>query len=196
MENINEIWRPIKGYEGLYQVSNLGRVKSLTRKNCRSDRFIKLVNDRKGYLIVGLYINGKAKHYKVHRLVAEAFIPNPDNLPEVNHKSEEKWLNTVWINEDGTIDLDKSNLEWCTKSYNCSYGTRIKKLLVTRKINEGKTAEKPVIQMTLDNKVVAIWPSASEAERNGFIQSNITVCCQGKRKTHKGYKWQYYYYEV
>jgi hypothetical protein len=113
-----EEWRDIKGYEGLYQVSNLGRVKSLSRTIERSkygsifvSEKILSTNSTKGYLYVSLCKCGKQKRVRVHRLVAEAFIPNQDNLPEVNHKDENKENNAV------------SNLEWCTNKYNCNYGT-------------------------------------------------------------------------
>ena len=183
---MNEIWKDIEGYEGLYQVSNLGRVKSLTRKNCRSDRFIKLVNT-KGYLTAMLCINGKIKHCRVHRLVAEAFIPNPDNLPCVNHKSEIKTQNTVWVNEDGTIDPEKSNLEWCTVAYNNVYNNRAKK--ACQKANVKK--QKKVKQLTLDEQLITIWVSMAEAEKNGYSKACVSKCCQGKLQTHKGFKWEY-----
>ncbi len=120
---MEEIWRDIAGYEGLYQVSNLGRVKSLERTTKRFNGFkvceykdgnkiLKQSKNYKGYLFVGLCKNGKEKKYKVHRLVAEAFIDNPNNLPQVNHKNENKECNI------------SNNLEWCTNKYNCNYGTR------------------------------------------------------------------------
>jgi hypothetical protein len=175
---MDEVWKDIKGYEGLYQISNIGRVKSF-KYNHIIGKILKPKNDRKGYLFVSLWINGKEKHCRVHRLVAEAFIPNPNNLPEVNHKSEKKFENYVWINEDGTIDLDKSNLEWCDRLYNINYGTGVER------------RQKPVKQMTLDGQVVAIWPSASEAGKNGFTATSIWSCCNRKIKTHNGFKWQY-----
>ena len=111
-----EIWRPIEGYEGLYEVSNLGRVRSLDRYDSRNQfrkgRIMKQNNDGRDYMSIQLCLNGKLKKYFVHRLVAEAFLPNPDNLPQVNHKDEDKSNNRV------------DNLEWCTAKYNLSYGTR------------------------------------------------------------------------
>ena len=119
-----EVWRDIKGYEGLYQVSNLGRVKSLERyvKGIYGLRKVqqKIMSIARirtnGYMQVHLTKNGIAKKYQVHRLVAEAFIPNPNNLPIVNHKDENKINNCVW------------NLEWCTYSYNLTYGNRLLKV--------------------------------------------------------------------
>ena len=118
---MNEEWRDIEGYEGLYQVSNLGRVKSL---NCRGHKgCIGILTPRfdgKGYEMVALYKEGKARNTKVHRLVAQAFIPNPNNYPQVNHKDEDKTNNCV------------DNLEWCDTQYNNTYGTRIERMLKTK----------------------------------------------------------------
>ena len=111
-----EEWRPVVGYEGLYEVSSYGRVRSLDRydeRNCfREGRILKLYTSRVGYLRVQLSLNSKKKMYLVHRLVAEAFIPNPDNLPEVNHLDEDKTNNRV------------ENLEFCDRKYNINFGTR------------------------------------------------------------------------
>lgn len=115
-----EEWRPIEGYEGLYEVSSYGRVRSLDRydeRNCfREGRILKLYTRKGGYLFVQLHLNGKGKNYLVHRLVAIAFIPNPDNLPEVNHLDEDKTNNRV------------ENLEFCDRKYNINYGTRTDKV--------------------------------------------------------------------
>ena len=115
-----EEWRPIEGYEGLYEVSNTGRVRSVDRYVKYSNGQIHLhkgkvlspVKSNLGYLLVSLCCNGKYKSISVHRLIAQAFIENPDNLPEINHKDEDKTNNSV------------DNLEWCDRSYNNNYGTR------------------------------------------------------------------------
>ena len=111
-----EIWRPIVGYEGLYEVSSYGRVRSLDRYDSNNHflkgRILKLCADKDGYLNVGLSSNNKVKKYKVHRLVAEVFIPNPNNLPQVNHKDENPSNNRV------------ENLEMCDAKYNSNYGSR------------------------------------------------------------------------
>lgn len=116
MRKLVEVWKPIMGYEGLYEVSNLGRVKSLDRMviNYRGSFIRKgeikaICNLSKGYKGVLLCKDGKQKTHKVHRLVAEAFLPNPDNLPQVNHKDEDKTNNRV------------ENLEWCDNKYNINY---------------------------------------------------------------------------
>ena len=111
---MSEEWRPIEGYEGLYEVSNTGRVRSLDRYCYRlhKGKVLSPAKDTDGYLQVVLHCNGKQHQRKVHRLVAQAFIENPDNLPEVNHKDEDKTNNRV------------DNLEWCDRSYNINYGSR------------------------------------------------------------------------
>ena len=101
-----EEWRDIQGYEGLYMVSNLGRVKSLNYHRTGKERIMKPSDNGHGYLFVVLCKDGKDKNCRINRLVAQAFLPNPDNLPEVNHKDENKYNNCV------------ENLEWCDRSYN------------------------------------------------------------------------------
>jgi hypothetical protein len=111
---MKELWKSIEGYEGLYEISDLGNVKILERKRPNGKLYkekIMRANARGNYAEVSLYKDGKATHHLVHRLVAEAFIPNPDNLPQVNHRDENKKNNCV------------DNLEWCTAKYNCNYGT-------------------------------------------------------------------------
>jgi len=110
----NEIWKDIKGYETLYQVSNLGRVKSLP-KFYQGERILKSRKDRYGYLYIGLIKSKIKKSFKIHRLVAEAFISNPNNYPIVNHKDENK------------LNNKSKNLEWCTAEYNNMYNGRAKK---------------------------------------------------------------------
>lgn len=137
---MEEIWNDIEGWEGVYQVSNLGRVKSLDRyvngringrKSYIKGCFLTPVcgyDRRKKYLYVNLCVNGKCKKYSIHQLVAKAFIPNQNNYSIINHKDENPSNNFVYINEDGTVDLEKSNLEWCTAKYNANYGTRNKRI--------------------------------------------------------------------
>lgn len=198
-----EEWRPIQGYEGLYEVSDCGRVKSvdriITRKNGRKlpfkEKILKGGKNNMGYLLVCLNKDGKETWKLVHRLVAEAFIPNPHNFPQVNHIDENKLNNTVFVNDDGSIDIKKSNLEWCTAPYNTNYGSRNERL---------KTAKaKTVYQYTLDGKLVAVYISAKEAARQTrFSQADISRVCNGgyfdkkkkkwiNMKQHKGYKWSY-----
>lgn len=206
---MEEIWKDIKGFEGLYQVSNKGNVKN---------RFNKLISQEncKGYLRVHLHKNSKYSHFLVHRLVAEAFIDNSSNLPQVNHKDEDKTNNCV------------ENLEWCDAKYNVNYGTSnyrrsevqkgkifsdkhkkniseaLKKSEIFHKVINSpeyrqklKNAQKdkpqlnrkdlsqPLCQYTLDGVFVASYPSAKEASRQTKIpQANISRCCNG------GFQWK------
>lgn len=184
---MEEIFIDIKGYEGLYQISNLGRIKSLW---FGKEKILKGGKDKDGYLKVILSREGKHKTYSVHRLVAEAFIPNTNNHPQVNHKNEDKTDNCV------------DNLEWCTQKYNVNYGTcqqrRAKNTdykAIGRKNAEKllnrKDQSKTVLQYTKEGEFIRKWETLRECGRNGFKISNISSCCQGKRKTHKGFIWKY-----
>lgn len=180
-----EIWKNIDGYEGLYQVSNCGRVRSFDRwvigksnsKRLMKGRIMKLIKDSKGYLHVQLCKNGKINCYLVHRLVAQAFLDNPNNLPIINHRDECKTNNVV------------ENLEWCTASYNMNYNDGQKRRGV-KKIN-GKLAKK-VNQYSLEGQFIKEWESAHEVQRQlGYSRGNISTCCLDKRKTAYGYIWRY-----
>lgn len=185
MNELNEVWKDIEGYEGLYQVSNLGRIKSLDRLVSYSNGGIRFYKsqilkpklEKDGYLRIGLRKEKKKVFFLIHRLVANAFIPNLDNLPQVNHKDENKQNNTV------------DNLEWCTAKYNINYGTRTERNTTSR-INH-PLRSKQVVQLDLEGNVIAIYPSLMEAQRNGYIASGIWSCCNNKVETHYGYKWQY-----
>lgn len=181
-----EEWRPVVGYEGLYEVSNLGRVKSLDRvvnaKNgstaVKRGKILK-GGFTKGYVLYLFNTGGKRKYITGHRLVAEAFIPNPEGLPLINHKDEDKTNNAVW------------NLEWCDARYNTVYGAGLKRMIEARIKNGGKTAPKPVVAEDKEgNKYY--FKSATEAGKKGFSkQSLITLCVRGKIKSSGGYKWSY-----
>lgn len=179
-QNIEE-WRDIKDYPN-YMVSNLGRIKSLERyvicgNGCGGvhpikEKILKQHLSHKGYLMVHLSKNGITKDYLIHRLVCQAFIPNPYNLPQVNHKNEIKTDNRV------------ENLEWCTNKYNCNYGTRTKR--------QKEKISKTVLQFTKDGEFVKRWNCGLDIQRElGFSQSHISDCCNGKRKSSNGYKWSY-----
>lgn len=179
-----ELYAPIKGFEGFYEVSTWGNVRSSDRivnGNCGSKylkrgKILKQHFIKKGYLRLNLCVNNISKKFLVHRLVAETFIPNPDNLPQVNHKDEDKTNNRV------------ENLEWCTNDYNIHYGTALERGAKSR-IN-GKRSKK-VYQYDLQGNLIKIWDSTMETGRNGYTQGNVSACCNGKHRTHKGFIWSY-----
>ena len=167
---MKEIWRDIEGYKGKYQVSNTGKVKSLERMKWNGKGYQKIpekilegVDDGHGYLHVNLCKDGKETSCKVHRLIAQAFLPNPNNLPEVNHKDEDKTNNKV------------ENLEWCTSQYNVEY-SKAKAVIVINKVSG----------------LIVEFSSAHEAERQtGISNGSISNCCNGKRKSAGGHIWFY-----
>ena len=180
----NEEWRDVAGYEGRYQVSSTGRVKSLERTfidKVGRERYVKEcilkpAMDKGGYLRVGLCDGKKRKTFKLHRLVCEAFHENPDNKPQVNH-----------INEIKT-DNRASNLGWATARENSNFGTRNERIGKKSAI----TKSKPIAQYTLNGKLLKVWPSLKEAKREtGFSQGNISQAANGKRKTACGFIWKY-----
>lgn len=165
---MEEIWKSVEDYPD-YMVSNLGNVKSIKGRygyGCLLKQSI-LSN---GYCVVTLCNYYGKKNVSVHRIVAKAFIENPHNHPQVNHINEIKTCNTM------------SNLEWCSSSYNLTYGNRSKKAIINRVVS--------VTQYT-DDGVVKVWDSISDCGRDGFHMAHIISCCKGRRKTHKKFKWRY-----
>ena len=173
-------------YEGLYKVSNLGRILSLNYRNTGRAELMTPVEDKKGYLKVNLSKNGKTKYCLVHRLVAETFLENPENKPCVNHKIEGekgKTMNMVFFNKDGNIDKEKTTIEWCTYEENNNYATHNERM--------AKTKSKKVLQLSLSGDLIREWPSTNECGRNGFNQGVVAACCRGEKPQYKGYKWCY-----
>ena len=174
-----ELYAPIKGFDGLYEVSTWGNVRSMDRwvnsnnnnKQLKKGKILKPAYNKNGYLRVNLTNDNKKITCYIHRLVAEAFIPNPNNLPCVNHKDEVKTNNY------------RTNLEYCTYKYNNNYGTRIERV--------AKSNYKKVYQYDLQGNLIKEWDGTREAGRNGFSFSCISMCCSGKHKYHKGYIWSY-----
>lgn len=179
-----EVWKPIVGYETTHMVSNLGRIRSLDRTvKCRDcyrtarGRILSVKTTPEGYWQVTLSNGGIDKTHYVHRLVAKAFIPNPNDLPEVNHKDEDKSNNCV------------DNLEWCTRKYNSRYNDLNHRIGLKRrgKIINGT----PILQFTLDGIFICEYGSSHEAQRlTGIDSSYICKVINGKAKSAGGYKWK------
>ena len=170
---MQEYWGDIEEFDGLYQASNLGRI-----RNKKTERILKCQKNKKGYLVVGLRKNNTQITRQVHRLVAKTFIPNPENKPQVNHKDGNK--------EDCCI----SNLEWNTNGENGkhAYDTGLRKKRIGKEHFKAKTVE----QYDLEGNLVKIWNSIADIERQLNIKhTNICMCCKGNRKTTGGYTWRY-----
>ena len=189
---IGEIWKTAvyddEIYEELYKVSNWGRILSLNYNHTGKSKLMTPVDTGRGYLMVRLRKNRKRKWCLVHRLVAFTFLDNPENLPQVNHKDENKTNNFVFLNEDGSVDKEKSNLEWKSPKENSNHGTRNER--ISKAMTNGKLSKK-VLQFTLDWKFIREWPSTMECARNGFDHGAVCRCCNGKQKTHKGFRFMY-----
>ena len=163
-----EEWKPISGYDGKYEVSNWGRVRSY--KYNSDGKILAPGNNGSGYYIVTLCKDGKIKKLYVHRLVAEAFISNPSSFPVVNHKDENKRNNYF------------GNLEWCDQTYNLAYGTRVERI------------SKPVVQLDKKGNFLNEYKSIQEAFRaTGIPDSSICCCCQHKKGFNSagGFIWIY-----
>ena len=158
--------RIIENYPN-YTISDKGEI-----VNTNTNKELKGYIRKDGYVIISLSKGGKKYKCYLHRLGAETFIPNPDNLPQVNHKDENKTNNCV------------SNLEWITPKDNCNYGTRNER--------QGLGHSKPIEQYDLDGNLIKEWDSAAQVERDlGFNHQNISKCCLGQQKTAYNYKWRY-----
>ena len=179
------VWRAVKGYEGLYAVSNTGQVKSLFRYK----KILKPNVMKRGYCTVELFKDGQSKRLLIHRLVAEAFIPNPDNLSQVNHIDENPMNNSA------------DNLEWCTAKYNMNYGdgakTRHLKIDYTTEKRKqiarenGRKRGKPIYQMK-NGEIINKYENAKQASiATGIDHGHICDAAKGKYKTSGGYEWVY-----
>lgn len=179
---MEEIWKDIEGYEGLYQVSNQGRVRSLGRTVINNGsiqlikgKILKSMNNGFGYLYINLCKNSKIKRTAIHRLVAKAFISNPNNLPQVNHKNEIK------------SDNRAENLEWCDSKYNANYGNRNVKCTETKRNKYGKKVK----QYDINGDLVNIMYIGDAIKIKKIHYANLIKCCKGKQKTAGGYIWRY-----
>lgn len=176
-------WRDVKGYEGRYKVSELGVIISIPHTTTTNGiikfwKFSKLkpMKNINGYYCVKLSDCHRIKRQLIHRIVAEAFVSNPNKYPCVNHKDENKSNNCA------------KNLEWCTVRYNNNYGSKNERAAIKNK--NGKMS-KPVIQLDKEGHIIKEYPSIQEAKRQGFDNSYISKCCSGKAHLHKGYIWKY-----
>ena len=182
----SEIWKDVVGYDGLYKVSNKGNIHSVERKDTIGrkcgGRTLRPRYHKHGYLHVVLHKNGIKKNKLVHRLVAEAFLPNPNNFLEVNHLDEIKDNNEL------------SNLEWCDTMYNVNYGTRNKRV--------GRKLSKEVKAVNVETGEVHTFGSTIEAKSKGYSNGNVSQACKGVYKSsngkligdghlYKGHRWSY-----
>ena len=190
-----ERWKPIAGYEGFYEVSNHGRVKSIKRsvpnpacggQYTVNERILHQAQSDFGHKNVVLSKNGVSTHKLVHRLVAEAFLENPNDYPCVNHKDENPSNNNL------------SNLEWCTQKYNSNYGNASEKKSAAQKKRDWsfrKTSgcnRKGVEQVSVDGVLINTFASLTDAANaTGANITKISACCNGKRKTANGYQWRF-----
>lgn len=191
MSEVNEVFLPVKGYEGIYEVSDIGTIRSLDRTivyNTGHNRPTKGTTtyqklDKNGYYSVSLWLNNKEKRFSIHRLVALAFIPNPENKSTVNHKNG--------IKTDNHVD----NLEWCTQSENSIHLHEVLGYVVPWKGRTGalSKASKKVNQLSLTGDFLSTFDSCTLAAQHLGIKrcSWISACCLGKAKTAYGYKWEY-----
>ena len=183
---MEEIWKDIEGYEGLYQVSNCGNVKSIHYRKTNKEKILIPKCNNSGRLWVELWNSGKARQFLIHRLVASAFIENPDCLPQINHIDENPKNNKV------------ENLEWCTGSYNVkTYFKNHPEFFTNRKVRTTKNGRKLLLdceieQCLKDGTVIRIWPNSRfAAVEMNWSQWSISECCRGKRKTAYGYIWRF-----
>lgn len=187
-----EIWKDVDGFEGLYQISSYGKIKSLHYYGGDREKVLIPIKDKDGYLTIGIWKNKKRHSRKIHRLVAAAFIPNPENLPQVNHKDENPENNMV------------ENLEWCTCRYNINYGTHNLKNAIAQtgkkhtaehimKIRANAPASKPVFMIDSDSmEIIEEFPSASEAARRiKGTATNVSFACRNQGTKYKGCFWRY-----
>lgn len=189
---MQEIWKDIPGYEGLYEASNQGRIRKLAYIQYKkynngvfganiNGKNIRAKKNNRGYWQVRLYKDGQTFNYLVHRLIAMTFIENVNIMPQVNHKDENKDNNRA------------DNLEWCDNLYNRHYGTGIERMAKNHDYKKiAQVNSRPVIQFDKNGKIIKKWPSVVSASRHyGCSDSSIRCCCYGKSQSTLGYIWKY-----
>ncbi len=166
-----EVWRDVPGYQGLYEASSLGNIRSNYCRTKNGKIILSNKINRKGYVTICLYKNKKRFSTEAHRIVANTFMPSSDNKLQINHINE--------IKNDNRI----CNLEWCTPKENLNHGSRNKR--------SAETLSKSIDQLSMSGELIKTWTSMQEAGRNGYRPAEICLCCKGKRHTHAGYRWSY-----
>lgn len=190
---MQEIWKDVKGYEGLYKACNLIKV-----MNVRTGKILKPAKASNGYLTVALCKNGVQKTHTIHRIIAEAFIPNPDNKPCIDHINTDRTDNRIenlrWVTykEQMENELTKEHCKEAHKTETDNWFKCGNKNLMYGKTGEKCPTSKPVLQYDLDGNFIKEWECMREVERVlGIQQSKISLCCQGKRNKTGGYRWAY-----
>lgn len=184
MDNSIEIWKDIEGYEGMYQVSNMGRVRALDRVKPNSGgqiakgHILPQSDNGHGYRFVSLWKFNKGRRFYVHRLVASAFIPNPNNFPIINHKDENKSNNRY------------ENLEWCTQKYNINYGNHMKRLKESYIANGNN---RPIDVYDKNGAFLKTFDCSNEVCKElGVHRRGLYLVCQGVAKSYKGYRFAFH----
>lgn len=178
----NEVWKDVPNYEGIYKASNFGRIKmvkrtlidSLGKKTNKKEHILKPRTGNRYYMIA-LYKNGKREDLLLHRVIAQTFIPNPENKPFVNHKDENCFNNC------------SDNLMWCTHKENMNWGTR------NKRISKHSKSKRKVNQYDMDDNYIKTWDCMTDffKSKNMPFKTGIIECCKGNRKSSMGYKWKY-----
>lgn len=181
-----EEWRDVVGYEGIYKISSFGRIMSMSRivkystyTKCTFPCLMSQHRKENGYFTIVLKGNGKRKWFSVHRLVAEAFIPNPNGYPCVDHKN------------DNPLDNRASNLQWCTHEFNNSKEHHRLAESLSKRGKRLPSIQKPIVQLSKNGDFVRIYPSMTDADREGFQHSAIHRVIHNKLNSHRGFKWMY-----
>lgn len=178
----NEVWKDVPNYEGIYKVSNFGRIKmvkrtlidSLGKKINKKEHILKPRTGNRYYMIA-LYKNGKREDLLLHRLIAQTFIPNPENKPFVNHKDENCFNNC------------SDNLMWCTQKENMNWGT------INERMSKNSKSKRKVNQYDMDGNFIKQWDCMTDFYKSKGLKlkTGIIECCKGRRQSHMGYKWKY-----